>query len=66
MVYRLLVPWPGIKPMPPALEAWSLNHWTLKKVPHFLLNEYCEPPPHPLNRMCTTLLYGCVSYLVST
>ena len=23
-----LVPWPGIKPRPPALGAWSLNHWT--------------------------------------
>ena len=27
----ILVPQPGIKPMPPAVEAWSLNHWT---VPH--------------------------------
>ena len=26
-----LVPWPGIKPVPPALEAWSLNHWTAGK-----------------------------------
>ena len=24
----ILVCWPGIKPTPPALEAWSLNHWT--------------------------------------
>ena len=23
-----LVPWPGIKPRPPALWAWSLSHWT--------------------------------------
>ena len=23
----ILVPWPGLEPMPPALEAWSLNHW---------------------------------------
>ena len=22
------LPQPGIKPMPPAVEAWSLNHWT--------------------------------------
>ena len=22
---------PGIKPMPPALEAWSLNHWTTRE-----------------------------------
>ena len=24
---RFLVPQPGIKPVPPAVEAWSLNHW---------------------------------------
>ena len=38
--YGILVPWPcgilvpqlGIKPVPPALEAWSLNHWATRKV----------------------------------
>ena len=29
----ILVPWPGIKPVPPALEAQSLNHWTAREVP---------------------------------
>ena len=29
---RDLVPWPGIKSGPPALEAWSLSHWTTGKV----------------------------------
>ena len=24
---------PGIKPACPALEAWSLNHWTAREVP---------------------------------
>ena len=28
----ILVPWPGIKPVSPALEAWSLNHWTAREV----------------------------------
>ena len=28
----MLVPWPEIKPTSSALEAWSLNHWTDKKV----------------------------------
>ena len=28
----ILVPRPGIKPTPPALEAWSLNHWTTREV----------------------------------
>ena len=26
--YRILVSWPGIEPMPFAVEAWSPNHWT--------------------------------------
>ena len=29
----ILVPWPGIEPTPPALEAWSLNHWATSEVP---------------------------------
>ena len=27
-----LVPWPGTKPVPPALEVWSLNNWTAREV----------------------------------
>ena len=30
---RDLVPWPGMKPGPPALGVWSLNHWTTREVP---------------------------------
>ena len=26
-------PEPGIKPAPPAVEAWTLNHWTAREVP---------------------------------
>ena len=26
------VPWPGIKPVPPALEAETLNQWTTREV----------------------------------
>ena len=28
-----LVPWPQIELVPPAVEGWSLNHWTTRKVP---------------------------------
>ena len=28
---EILVPWPGIKPMPPAVWMESLNHWTSRK-----------------------------------
>ena len=30
---RILVPRTGIEPMPLAVEAWSLNHWTAREVP---------------------------------
>ena len=29
----ILVPQLGIEPVPPAVEAWSLNHWTAREVP---------------------------------
>ena len=29
----VLVPWVGIEPVPPALAAWSPNHWTTREVP---------------------------------
>ena len=34
-----LVPQPGIKPVPPALGAWNLSHWTTS---HFLLDQVLE------------------------
>ena len=38
-----LVPWPGIKPGPPALGACSLGHWTTREVPfaNFLICLFC-------------------------
>ena len=30
---RILVPQLGIEPMLPAVEVWSLNHWTAREVP---------------------------------
>ena len=30
--HGILVPQLGITPVPPALEAWSLKHWTTRKV----------------------------------
>ena len=32
---RILVPWAGIWPTPPALESWSLNHWTAWEGPSY-------------------------------
>ena len=33
MACRILAPQSGVKPGLPALEAWSLNHWTARDVP---------------------------------
>ena len=32
-VCRILVSRPGIKQVPPAMEVWSLNHWTVREIP---------------------------------
>ena len=29
----ILVPQPGIEPIPPEMEMWHLNHWTTRDVP---------------------------------
>ena len=31
--YGILDSQPGTEPMPTAMEAWSLNHWTTREVP---------------------------------
>lgn len=33
---EILVPSPGIELMPPALEAWGLNHWITREFPVLL------------------------------
>ena len=38
-VCGILVPWPGIKPVSPAMEAQSLNPWTTREVPGKILPE---------------------------
>ena len=37
MTLKILVPQSGLKPVPPAVKAWSLNNWTTRDVPrvHF-------------------------------
>ena len=46
----ILVPQPGIKPVPPPLAAWSLNHQTAREFSnHYLLKKIgsvsARPPP---------------------
>ena len=42
-VWHVEVPWPGIKRLPPAVETWSLNHWTTGEVLywHIFVSEIC-------------------------
>ena len=35
----VIVPQPRIKPRPPAVEAWSPNHWTTKEFPILVLKD---------------------------
>ena len=37
MALGILVPWPGIKPVPSALEAQSLNQWITREVQDFII-----------------------------
>ena len=43
MACRILALWPGFKPLPSALAAWSLNHWITKEVSEvkYFLIELC-------------------------
>ena len=43
MAWGILVPRKGIELMPPAVETWSLNHWTTGEVPHIsILNTHAK------------------------
>ena len=36
----ILVPQPGIEPMPPPVEAQSLNHWTAREAPYLTISTH--------------------------
>ena len=35
----ILVPRPGIEPVPPAVEVWNPKHWTTREFPQLFQNE---------------------------
>ena len=37
MTCEILVPQPGIEPVPPAVQVWNPNHWTPREVPRLQL-----------------------------
>ena len=56
-----LVPWLGIKPVPPAVERWSLNHWTVREVPTpgfvKVPRLYSVSKEDPIKFSCSVLVY---------
>ena len=47
----ILVPQPGIKPVPPKVEAWSPNHWTARESPRdWGLDPWTPSPAHSHHR----------------
>ena len=36
--HGILIPWPGMEPVRPGVEAWSLNCWTAMEVSNFYIN----------------------------
>ena len=59
-------PQPGIEPMPPAVEAWSLNHWTTREV-HGKPNSSGLKPSkeNVLSYVLEPLSLNCISFLTS-
>ena len=52
-VLWILIPWPGLKTMPPAMAVWHLNRWTPGK--SFMPSKQLSTsPPHQL--LATTIL----------
>ena len=40
MALESLVPQPGIQHASPALEAWSLHHWTAREIPSTIFEKH--------------------------
>ena len=56
----ILVPWPGIEPTPPALEAWNLNHWTNRDIPDkHVLNKSQHISTGDVMETCGSSIFGC-------
>ena len=61
----ILLPQPGMEPMPLAVEAWSLSHWTIGEVPGikilFLRKAQPAPAQPSPSGLCTShLVRNCV------
>ena len=55
-----LFPWPGIESRAPELGAWSLSHWTTRRVPGEPFSRADECPPHCLCWAPWCLCFWCL------
>ena len=54
----ILDPWSGIKPPPPALTVWSLNHWATRDVPAMRSFD-----PAPFTNFSWSLVFCCLTMM---
>ena len=65
MASGILVPQPGIEPMPPEVEAQSLNHWTAREIPQsFILD--CNNSNCKLLKSIATRYFSCALFHLIT
>lgn len=48
LAWKILVPWLGIKPVPPGMEALCLNHWDIREIPGQIL----KSSPPTMSQIC--------------
>ena len=59
---KILVPPPGIEPLPPVLKGQSLNHWTTREVPEVIFPRTSRqflPPAQLCQKPQTLALHSC-------
>ena len=64
VAYRVLVPQPGMEPMPLAVEAWSANHWTTREFPWFFLTALLRINEHTIQAQLKCTILWLLEYLI--
>ena len=59
MACGILVLQPGVKPMPPEVEAWSFNPWTTREVPESMSTSFKGQERHVKHMIYTLLCHWC-------
>ena len=58
---EILVPRPGMGPVPPTVEAWSLNHWTAREVPAVLFKKKSVKHPNDCSLVTFVLALAAIT-----